>query len=134
MIRKVAAPTTYRRQGTSCAGGLLATMNNVRMCWVADCRYHLWPSGSSIVTDDCLNMMGIQTTISIGLLPAAPKIPDCLSGVWQTGEYSIHDCQMVGSMMDVTNRSIDSSSLGQCNENTLVVFSTTLIPGMTGST
>jgi len=37
--------------------------------------------------------MGVQTTISIGLLQAAPKLSDVPAAVWQTSYYSIHNWQ-----------------------------------------
>jgi len=46
---------------------------------------------SSIVIKDWGDIMGIETTISIRLIPAAPKLSNFPAGVWQTGDCSIHD-------------------------------------------
>ena len=91
--RKVAAATTHKRLGTSCAIRLLATINNIQKGWVVIALCHLYPSGSSIVVEDCGQIPGVQTTISINLLPAAPELSDIPGGVCQTGESSIHDWQ-----------------------------------------
>jgi len=91
--RKVAAATTERHLGTRCVIGLLAMMNNAKMCWVGSFHRHLYLFSSSIPINDSSNMMGVRTTISVRLLPEVPKLSDFPAVVWQTGECSIHDWQ-----------------------------------------
>jgi hypothetical protein len=88
---KEAAATTHRRLGTICAVGLLTTINNTKMRWVAYFHRCLDLSCSSIVIDDWGNITGVQTTISIRLHQAAPKLSDFPAGLWQISDCSIHD-------------------------------------------
>jgi len=132
--RKIAAATMRRCLGSIVAVGLLATMNDA-------------------------NSVGLLKFITPCTNPAAvllSKIGVTLLAYWQPSPlgYS-RQCQssrilwlgtgrpviaaftidkMVGSMTDVTIRSIHSSSPGQCHENSWVLFSPTLFPAMSGST
>jgi len=90
---KVAVATTHRCLGARYAVGLLATINDVKQRLLVWFLCSLYPSSSRIVKEDCGNIRGVQTTISIRLLPAAPNLLDYLQVLQQTGDCSIHDWQ-----------------------------------------
>jgi len=75
----------------------------------------------------------MHTTISIGLLTADPELSDCLVGSGRPAIAALMMDTMVVLTNDVTVRSIDSSSPGQCHEHSWELFSPTLIPAMSGS-
>jgi len=96
MRRKVDATTMHTRPGTRYSIGLLATINDPTTRWVVQYHRFLSPSGSSIIIKDGGDIAGMQTTISIRLFPAAPKLSDFPAEVWQTGDCHIHDWQNCG--------------------------------------
>jgi hypothetical protein len=68
----------------------LALVNDAEKRSIAYCHHLLDPSGSSIGIEDWGYILGVQTTISIRLCQAAPKLSEFLAWVWLTG-HSIID-------------------------------------------
>jgi hypothetical protein len=68
-----------------------AMMNDGKKHSVTSFHHCLNPSSNSIVIEDWGNITGVQATISIRLLPAAPKLSDFAAAVWLTGDCSIHN-------------------------------------------
>jgi len=89
----VAVAAMHRCLGTRCAVGLLATINDTQMHSVVWFDHRLYPSGSNCVIEDWNTITSVQTTICIGLLPAAPKVSNFPPGVWQTSDCSIDNWQ-----------------------------------------
>ena len=92
--RKVAAATMHRRLGSRCFFGLLAMISDARKHWVVQFDHQLYPSRCSIDIQDWGHITGMCTTMPIRLFTAAPNLSDCLAGVCETRDCSIHNWQI----------------------------------------
>ena len=88
--RKVAAATKYRRLGTRCDMGLLATTNNTKTRWVVSLHTCLYLSGSGVVIEDWGNITGIWTISSNRPLLSALILLELSVGIWPTSDWSIY--------------------------------------------
>jgi len=133
--RMVPVDTTHRGLGTSCAGGLFATIHDAKLGSAVQFHHCHYSFSSSIIIENRGNIACIRTTISIRLLLAARKQAEFPAGVLHTGDHGIQDWQ---------NGRIDE----WCNywkyqfiirrpvpwQNSWILFSPTLFPAMSGST
>jgi len=132
--RMVAAATTHRCLRTICAVGLLATINDAKSVGLLNFIAAFTHPAAALLSKIGVTFRayGPPSPLGSSRQPQSSRIFQLGTGRPAIAVFTID--KMVVAMIDVIIGSINSSSPGQCHENSWVLFSPSLFPPMSRST